>query len=101
HWNRLYNSQSFRIPFSLPGKVILDASSKTTTLKPGLSNTASIEIRNKGTANANNVVINQPGTISSSNNTTSPSNPSGQITTTSPTSSIPTVNLGARTFNIG
>ena len=113
----LYNSQSFRIPFSLPGKVILDASSKTTTLKPGLSNTASIEIRNKGTANANsvlvsitgisgnsianNVVINQPGTISSSNNTTSPSNPSGQITTTSPTSSIPTVNLGARTFNIG
>ena len=113
----LYNSQSFRIPFSLPGKVILDASSKTTSLKPGLSNTASIEIRNKGTANANsvlvsitgisgnsianNVVINQPGTISSSNNTTSPSNPSGQITTTSPTSSIPTVNLGARTFNIG
>jgi hypothetical protein len=113
----LYNSQSFRIPFSLPGKVILDASSKTTTLKPGLSNTASIEIRNKGTANANsvlvsitgisgnsianNVVINQPGVISSSNTTTSPSNPSGQITTTSPTSSIPTVNLGARTFNIG
>ncbi len=114
----LYNSASYTIPFSLPGKVILDASSKTTSLKPGLSNTATIDIKNKGTANANsvlvtitgisgnsianNVVVNQPGTTSNSNNTPSTTtSPTGQVTTTSPTSSIPTVNLGARTFNLG
>jgi hypothetical protein len=114
----LYNSQSYKIPFSLPGKVILDASSKTTSLKPGLSNTAIIDIKNKGTADANsvlvtitgisgnsianNVAVNQPGTTSNSNNTpTTSTSPTGQVTTTSPTSSIATVNLGARTFNLG
>ncbi|HEY7083033.1 MAG TPA: hypothetical protein VH500_25350, partial [Nitrososphaeraceae archaeon] len=113
----LYNSQTFMIPFSLPGKVILDASSKTTSLKPGLSNTAVIDIKNKGTADANsvlvtitgisgnsianNVVVNQPGTTSNSNNTPTTTTNPGQVTTTSPTSSIPTVNLGARTFNLG
>lgn len=114
----LYNSQSYIIPFSLPGKVILDANSKTTSLKPGLSNTATIDIKNKGTADANsvlvtitgisgnsianNVVVNQPGTTSNSNNTpATTTSPTGQVTTTSPTSSIPTVNLGARTFNLG
>jgi hypothetical protein len=110
-----YSSQTFKIPFALPGKVILDAFSKSTSLIPGVSNEAKIEIRNKGSAEAhsvivsvtgvtgnsiaNNVVINQPS--SSSANNTSSTSPTGQVTTTSPLSSIPTVNLGARTFDIG
>ena len=43
-----YSSQTFKIPFTLPGKVILDAFSKSTSLIPGVSNEAKIEIKNKG-----------------------------------------------------
>ncbi len=115
----VYNTQTYMVPFSLPGKVILDTSSKTTSLKPGFSNTAVINIKNKGTADANsvlvtissisgnsianNVVVNQPGTTSNTNNTssTTTTNTPGQVTTTSPTSTVPAVNLGSRTFNLG
>jgi hypothetical protein len=115
----VYNTQTYMVPISLPGKVILDTSSKTTSLKPGFSNTAVIDIKNKGTADANsvlvtitsisgnsianNVVVNQPGTTSNTNNTstTTATSTPGQVTTTSPTSTVPAVNLGSRTFNLG
>jgi hypothetical protein len=115
-----YSSQTFTIPFSLPGKVILDAVPKITSLNPGASNDARIQLVNKGTADAHSVIVTVAGisgnSISGSNvasssaqtgggssNSSNSGNitTSGQTTTTSPTSSIPTVNLGARTFDIG
>jgi hypothetical protein len=117
-----YSSQTFTIPFSLPGKVILDAVPKITSLNPGASNNARIQLVNKGTADAHSVIVTVTGisgnSISGSNvagsgaqtvgsgNSGNSSNSSnittgGQTTTTSPTSSIPTVNLGTRTFDIG
>jgi len=114
-----YSSQTFTIPFSLPGKVILDAVPKITSLNPGSSNNARIQLVNKGTADAHGVIVTVAGisgnSISGSNvassgaqtggsgNSSNSGNitTSGQTTTTSPTSSIPTVNIGTRTFDIG
>jgi LEA14-like dessication related protein len=112
-----YSSETFTIPFTLSGKVILDAVPKITDLTPGISNEPKIEIENKGTADAHGVIVTVTGvsgnsitggvSSSSNNNLNGVSNSSsnispngGEITTTSP-SSIPTVNLGARTFDIG
>ena len=112
-----YSSESFTIPFTLTGKVILDAIPKTTDLTPGISNGPKIEINNKGTADAHSVIVTVTGISGNSitgggvssniantldtGNGSSNISPSGEITTTSPSSSIPTVNLGARTFDIG
>jgi hypothetical protein len=109
-----YRSQTFAVPFVLPGKVILDTIPTTTTLNPGASNTAKIEIKNEGTAAAHGVVVsvtsvsgnsisgsNVGGSTVGSNNINSTTGPGSQITTITPPSSIPTVNLGARTFDIG
>jgi hypothetical protein len=51
-----YRVQTTGVPFVLPGKVILDVSSSSTDLIPGEANHVKIQIRNKGTADANNVV---------------------------------------------
>jgi hypothetical protein len=114
-----YSSDTFTIPFTLPGKVILDTVPRTTDLNPGTSNTPKIEIKNKGTADAHGVIVTITGMSGNSitgTSTTSgiinnnPSingngsgdiNPSGQTSNSSPQSSIATVNLGARIFNIG
>jgi len=109
-----YRSQTFAVPFVLPGKVILDTIPTTTTLNPGASNTAKIEIKNEGTASAHGVVVsvtsvsgnsisgtNVGSSTVGSNNINSTTGPGSQITTITPPSSIPTVNLGARTFDIG
>ena len=112
-----YNSETFTIPFTLPGKVILDAVSNSTDLTPGVSNQPKIEIKNKGTADARSVIVTVTGvsgnsitgatvsgSASNSNNpaaTNNSSSPGGEVITTSPPSPIPTVNLGSRTFNIG
>ena len=52
-----YRSQAFAVPFILPGKVILDAIPTTTSLNPGVSNIAIIDITNKGTAEAHSVIV--------------------------------------------
>jgi hypothetical protein len=106
-----YSAQTFTIPFMLQGKVILDAVPKITSLNPGVSNEAKIQLVNRGSAEAHSVIVSVTGITGNSitgsnvaNNAGGSSNNSstgGQITTTSPQSSIPTVNLGARTFDIG
>ena len=52
-----YSSETFTIPFTLTGKVILDAIPKITDLTPGISNGPKIEINNKGTADAHSVIV--------------------------------------------
>ena len=112
-----YSSETFTIPFTLPGKVILDAAPKTADLTPGISNEPKIEIRNIGSADAHGVIVTVTGVSENSitsgvgsssgssndlSNSSSNTSPSGGVTTTTTSpSSIPTVNLGARTFDIG
>jgi hypothetical protein len=114
----LYRTQNFAVPFILPGKVILDTVPTTTSLNPGVSNVAKILLTNMGTATAHGVVAtitsitgNSISSNAGSSTTSSSSSGSGtnsttttpgaQITTITPPSTIPTVNIGARTFNIG
>ena len=52
-----YRVQTTSVPFVLAGKVVLDTSSSSTDLTPGEVNHVKIQIRNKGTADANNVVV--------------------------------------------
>jgi hypothetical protein len=52
-----YRVQTTSVPFVLAGKVVLDTSSSLTDLTPGEVNHVKIQIRNKGTADANNVVV--------------------------------------------
>jgi hypothetical protein len=115
-----YREQIVTIPFTLPGKVILDTVSKTNDLAPGVSNPTKILLRNKGTADAHSVVVTVTGIsgniISSSNGDSTGlvnANNIGNTSTTleqqqlasssssTPSSSISTVNLGARTFDVG
>jgi hypothetical protein len=110
-----YHSQAFTVPFILPGKVILDAIPTTTSLNPGVSQPVKIEIKNKGTGEAHGVIASVTSvsgnsisgsnvgssSTAASNNVNSTNGPGAQITTITPQSSIPTVQLGARTFDIG
>ncbi|MGB7953755.1 MAG: hypothetical protein WCF23_07220 [Candidatus Nitrosopolaris sp.] len=109
-----YHSQAFTVPYILPGKVILDAIPTTTSLNPGVSQPVKIEIKNKGTGEAHGVIASitsvSGNSISGSNvgsstgantNVNSTTGPGASITTITPQSSIPTVQLGARTFDIG
>jgi hypothetical protein len=111
----LYRTQNFAVPFILPGQVILDTLPTTTSLNPGVSNVAKIMITNVGTATAHQVIVtitsisgnsisssssSSSGTTSSGTNATT-TTPGAQITSITPPSTIPTVNIGARTFDIG
>ncbi|PWU82188.1 MAG: hypothetical protein DLM72_03240 [Candidatus Nitrosopolaris wilkensis] len=110
-----YHSQAFTVPFILPGKVILDAIPTTTSLNPGVSQPVKIGIKNKGTGEAHGVIASVTSvsgnsisgsnvgssSTAASNNVNSTNGPGAQITTITPQSSIPTVQLGARTFDIG
>ncbi|MGC2575328.1 MAG: hypothetical protein WA364_27800, partial [Candidatus Nitrosopolaris sp.] len=102
-----YSVQTVSVPFNLPGTVVLDAVPKTTALNPGQSNQAIIQLMNRGSAAAHNVVatiaairasnVNPPTTSTVNTNATQ----GGQILTINPPSLIPTVNLGPSTFNVG
>jgi hypothetical protein len=102
-----YSVQTIHVPFILPGTVVLDAVPKTTALNPGESNQAIIQLINRGSASAHNVVatisaikasnVNPPTAGTVNTNATQ----GGQILTINPPSLIPTVNLGASTFNVG
>jgi hypothetical protein len=111
----VYRTQNFAVPFILPGKVILDTIPTATSLNPGVSNVAKIMITNMGTATAHGVIAtitsisgntisstssSSSGTTSSGTNATT-TTPGAQITSITPPSTIPTVNIGARTFDIG
>ncbi len=113
-----YRVQTTTVPFELPGKVILDASSETNDLVPGEPNELKMIIRNRGSADAHSVIINinaiggsiitneagDEGSTTSQDNASS--NESGgtagqdnQQQQQQPSAAVATV--GARTFNIG
>ena len=113
-----YRVQTVTVPFELPGKVILDASSETNDLAPGEANEVKLKIRNMGSADAHGVIINinaAAGSIITSNTAgdvnTLPGNNSGDQNGRTeiqgnqqqeqPSSSTAAVNVGTRTFNIG
>jgi hypothetical protein len=115
-----YRVQTITVPFELPGKVILDASSETDDLVPGEANEVKLKISNRGAADAHSVIINinaVGGSIISNDaeaaGSKSPDNASSNESGTGrqanqqqqqqPTTSSSSVvaSVGARTFNIG
>ena len=115
-----YRVQTTGVPFVLPGKVILDVSSSSTDLVPGEANHVKIQIRNKGTADANNVVatlgsvggsiITSTGgstAIGNNSNSTNANNDNNVTTSSSAPYFKPTGNieqassLGSRVFDLG
>jgi len=85
------------VPFVLPGKVILDATS-TPEVAPQRNDPLTITIENKGSADATGVVatITNLGTTKGG---TSGGNSGGSVVLSSSTTQI--VNLGPTTFNLG
>lgn len=88
------------IPFRVTGKVILDVISEKYHLIPGSSNMVNITIKNKGTANASGVVVSVTEAPNTSNSLLS-SNSSSTANGGRETESIPLVNIGNNTFDIG
>jgi hypothetical protein len=88
------------IPFRVTGKVILDVISEKYHLVPGSSNRVNITIKNKGTANASGVIVSVSEAPSTSNSLLS-SNSSSTTNGGRETESIPLVNIGNNTFDIG
>lgn len=88
------------IPFRVTGKVILDVISEKYHLIPGSSNMVNITIKNKGTANASGVIVSVNEAPSTSNSLLS-SNSSSTANGGRGTESIPLVNIGNNTFDIG
>lgn len=90
-------SALLNVPFVLPGKVVLDASTVTSDLAPQSKNPISIAIENKGSADATGVVatiVNLGNSKGSTGN-----NNGGSVVLQSSTTQL--VNLGANTFNLG
>ncbi|HEY7109668.1 MAG TPA: hypothetical protein VH415_09590 [Nitrososphaeraceae archaeon] len=52
-----YRVQTTNVPFVLPGKVVMDITSSSNDLTPGEVNNIKIQLRNRGTADANNVLV--------------------------------------------
>ena len=114
-----YRVQTITIPYELPGRVILDASSETDDLAPSEANEVKLRIRNTGSADAHGVIVNinaiggsiianDAGSADStssnigSNNETGTDRQANQEEQQQPSSSSAAVaSVGARTFNIG
>ena len=111
-----YRVQTVTVPFELPGRVILDASSGTEDLVPGEANEVILTIRNTGSADAHSVIVNinaiggsiitdsDQATDSTRNNNGSSDEVSAdsQSQQQQPSSTTAAVaSVGARTFNIG
>ena len=117
-----YRAQTITIPFELPGRVILDASSATDDLAPSEANEVKLRIRNTGSADAHSVIVNinaiggsiiandegSADSTSSNNNTSNnetgtdrQTNQEEQQQPPSSSSSAAVASVGARTFNIG
>ena len=86
------------VPFVLPGKVILDASTVSSSLAPQTNDPVSIEIDNKGSADATGVVATIVD-LGNSKGSSGSSSSSGSVVLQSSTTQI--VNLGPNTFNLG
>jgi len=95
---RLCSSAQIDVPILLPGKVILDAVSDTTTITPNKPNTLSISIENKGSADATGVVATIVS-LGASNGAKGSSSSGGSIVLQSTTTDL--VNLGSNMFNVG
>ncbi|HEX2107393.1 MAG TPA: hypothetical protein VHF28_06650 [Nitrososphaera sp.] len=110
-----YRVQTITVPFELPGRVILDASSETEDLIPGESNDVRLTIRNTGTADARGVIVNinaiggsiitdSNQSVDSIGNNNASGNETvgdGQSEQQSSSSTAAVASIGARTFNIG
>jgi hypothetical protein len=96
-----YRVQTITVPFELAGTVVLDASPETSDLVPGETNEVTINIRNRGSADARSVIVTLEsigGSIITGDGQQADGNASGNDTGQA---SAPAVSLGARTFNIG
>jgi hypothetical protein len=115
-----YRVQTITVPFELPGRVILDASSDIDDLVPGEANEVTLRIRNTGSADAHSVIVNINaigGSIitndaEATDSTRSNNASSNEIGTDRqpdqqqqqpppPPSSAAVASVGSRTFNIG
>ena len=114
-----YRVQTITVPFELPGRVILDASSETDDLVPSEANEVILNIRNRGSADAHGVIVNinaiggsiissDAGATDNTRNNNASSNEIGtdgqsdqQQQQQQPPSSAAVASVGARTFNIG
>jgi hypothetical protein len=91
----------------LKGIVVLDSIPKTTTLNPGENNPTIIQLMDRGTAPARNVVaaiqsavrnvVYPPAPVTLNTNAST----GGQIITQNPPSLVPVVNVGSNTFHVG
>ncbi|MDQ3836044.1 MAG: hypothetical protein M3270_03820, partial [Thermoproteota archaeon] len=109
-----YRVQTITVPFELPGRVILDASSDKDDLVPGEGNNVTLTIRNTGSADANGVIINInsvggsiisnnadiTGDATNNNASRNEANAGGQ-SDQQQASTAAIASIGARTFNIG
>ncbi len=91
-------SALLNVPFVLPGKVVLDASTVTADLAPQTKDPISVEIDNKGSADATGVVATIIN-LGNSKGGTGSSGSGGSLVLQSSTTQI--VNLGSNTFNLG
>ena len=114
-----YRVQTTTIPFELPGRVILDASSETDDLVPGEANDITLRISNSGSADAHSVIVNinaiggsiisnddeeapqSTGSNNASNDEIGADRQTAQQQQQLPSSSAAVASVGARTFNIG
>jgi hypothetical protein len=115
-----YRVQTITIPFELPGRVILDASSEKDDLAPGEANDITLRISNSGSADAHSVIVNinaiggsiisnddEEATQSTGSNNASNDEIGADRQTAQqqqqqlPSSSAAVASVGARTFNIG
>jgi hypothetical protein len=124
-----YRVQTITIPYELPGRVILDASSETDDLAPSEANEVKLRIKNTGSADAHGVIVNinaiggsiisndvgsadSTSSNNASNNETGtdrqanqeeqqPPPPPSSSSSSSSSSSAAVASVGARTFNIG
>ncbi|HZC47960.1 MAG TPA: hypothetical protein VE244_02750 [Nitrososphaeraceae archaeon] len=91
--------KNIAIPFRVTGKVVLDVVSEKYHLIPGSSNRVNITIKNKGTANASGVIVSvneSPSTSNSLLSSNSSFNANGEGI-----ESVPLVNIGNNTYDIG
>ncbi|MBD0360285.1 MAG: hypothetical protein ICV56_06185, partial [Nitrososphaeraceae archaeon] len=91
--------KNIAIPFRVTGKVVLDVVSERYHLIPGSSNRVNITIKNKGTANASGVIVSINEAPSTSNSLSSSN--SSFAANGEGTDSIPLVNIGNNTYDIG
>jgi hypothetical protein len=110
-----YRVQAITVPFELPGKVILDASSDANDLVPGEANGVKLTIRNRGSADAHGVIININaigGSIiandvgsadlnSRGNASNDDGSLAGETNQQQEPSSAAVASVGVRTFNMG